>query len=122
RKETNGVALACIGAGNYATAVLIPAFREAGANLVTIAANGGAGAYQAARKFGFASATTDTAAVLADPTVNTIAISTRHNSHAALVQAALGVGKHVFVEKPLALTLEDVDAIAAALAASGDRV
>jgi len=97
-----------VGAGNYARAVLIPAFAEAGARLHTIASAGGVSSAHAARKFGFQKATTDTAALLADGNVSTVVIATRHNSHASLVLAAQRAGKHVFVEKPLCMSLEEL--------------
>ena len=107
-----------IGAGNYAGAVLIPAFKAAGARLARIASAGGASSVHLGRKFGFAEATTDTAALLTDPGTDAVVISTRHDTHADYVLRGLAAGKHVFVEKPLALTLGEIDHIeAAALAA-----
>lgn len=111
-----------IGSGNYATAVLIPAFKAAGAMLRTVASSGGVSGLHAGRKFGFTQATTDTASVLADPGTAAVAITTRHDSHARLVREALAAGKHVFVEKPLCLTLAelaDIDAAHADAAATG---
>jgi predicted dehydrogenase/threonine dehydrogenase-like Zn-dependent dehydrogenase len=104
-------AVAFIGAGNYATRVLIPAFQACGVQLVSVASNGGVSSAQTARKFGFAAATTDVETVLADPHVDTIAIATRHDTHAQLVCRALRAGKHVFVEKPLAITGAELDEI-----------
>ncbi len=106
--------ISVIGAGNYAGAVLIPAFKAAGAKLVRIASAGGASSVHQGRKFGFAQATTDTAALLVDPNVDAVVISTRHDTHADYVLRALAAGKHVFVEKPLALTLADLTRIEAA--------
>ena len=107
-----------IGAGNYAGAVLVPAFKAAGARLARIASAGGASSVHLGRKFGFAEATTDTAALLTDPGTDAVVISTRHDTHADYVLRGLAAGKHVFVEKPLALTLGEIDHIeAAALAA-----
>jgi len=103
-----------IGSGNYASAVLIPAFAAAGARLKSIASAGGVSGRHQARKHGFEEATTDVVAMLADPAINTIVIATRHDSHADLTCRALAAGKHVFVEKPLALTLDDLSRIAAA--------
>jgi predicted dehydrogenase/threonine dehydrogenase-like Zn-dependent dehydrogenase len=103
-----------VGAGNYAGAVLMPAFKAAGAQLVRIASAGGASSVHLGRKFGFAQATTDTAALLADPQVNAVVVTTRHDSHADFVLRTLAAGKHVFVEKPLALKLEDLARIEAA--------
>lgn len=105
-----------IGAGNYASRILIPAFKAAGATLYSIASSGGTSAVVHGRKAGFISATSDTHAMLADPRIDTIAIATRHDSHAPLTAAALKAGKHVFVEKPLALNVEELDDIEAAYA------
>jgi predicted dehydrogenase/NADPH:quinone reductase-like Zn-dependent oxidoreductase len=103
-----------IGAGNYGSAILIPAFRRAGAELRAIATLGGVRASVHGRRFGFALATTDADAVLADERIDTIVIATRHDLHAELVCRALRRGKHVFVEKPLALAHAEIDDIGAA--------
>jgi predicted dehydrogenase len=100
-----------IGAGGYATKTLIPAFKDAGAGLVSVASGAGVSAAHAGRKFGFLEATTDVDAILRDGHVDTVVIATRHNTHAGLVCRALEAGKHVFVEKPLAMTGEQVDEI-----------
>ena len=104
-----------IGSGNYATAVLIPAFKATGAALHCVASSGGVSGVHAGRKFGFAETTTDTDRVFEDAATNTVVISTRHDSHARLVMRALRAGKHVFVEKPLCLTLEELAEIEAVL-------
>ena len=106
--------LGVIGAGNYASRMLIPAFAKAGARFHTLAASSGIGPVHVGRKFGFRQASTDVPALLADPSCNTVVIATRHDSHAPLVQQALAAGKHVFVEKPLCLTAEELGAIEAA--------
>ena len=108
-----GAVIGFIGAGGYASKVLIPAFKKTGAHLASIASNGGLSAAHAGRKFGFEEATTDVDAILANPSIDTVAIATRHDSHAALVCRALRAGKHVFVEKPLALNSEQLDDIEA---------
>ena len=100
-----------IGAGNYASAVLIPAFRAAGARLRTVASSGGVSGVHAGRRFGFDQTTTDTASLFADAATDAVVISTRHNSHARLVVEALEHGKHVFVEKPLCLTTDEAERI-----------
>ena len=110
-----------VGAGNYAGAVLIPAFRAAGAQLMRIASAGGASSVHLGRKFGFAEATTDTAALLADPQADAVVVSTRHDTHAKYVLRTLAAGKHVFVEKPLALKLEELVLIEAAAKAQPTR-
>jgi predicted dehydrogenase/threonine dehydrogenase-like Zn-dependent dehydrogenase len=108
-----------IGAGNYAARMLIPAFQKAGAVLHSIASEGGTNATLLARRAGFAQATSDTSALLADPTVDVATIVTRHDSHAALARDALRAGKHVFVEKPLALSLESLQEVEQAHAQAG---
>jgi predicted dehydrogenase len=72
----------------------------------------------AARKFGFAETTTDTDRLFSDPSLDAVVVSTRHDSHARFVLQALRAGKHVFVEKPLCLTTEELDGIAEAYASS----
>jgi len=91
--------------------VLIPAFKAAGAQLHTVASSGGVSGVHFGKKYGFAQTTTDTRATIADPAVDTVVIATRHNSHAGLVIKALQAGKHVFVEKPLCLTLNELKEI-----------
>ncbi len=107
-------ALGFIGAGNYATAVLIPAFKAAGARLVAVASAGGVSGVHAARKFGFDKTTTDITDVLDDPAIQAVVIATRHDTHADLVCRVLAARKHVFVEKPLALTHDEIARIEAA--------
>lgn len=114
RSVSNAVTVGFVGSGNYASQVLIPAFAKTSAKLCNVASAGGITSVHAAKKFGIASATTDTEALLGDTSINTIVITTRHNSHARFVCKALAVGKHVFVEKPLALRRDELDEIAAA--------
>ncbi|SDY64152.1 bi-domain-containing oxidoreductase [Nitrosomonas sp. Nm58] len=105
--------IAFIGSGNYSTAVLIPAFKETGARMKVVASSGGVSGVHAGRKYGFEETTTATDDVFTDPEINTVVITTRHDSHANLVCKALLAGKHVFVEKPLCLTLEELEEIEA---------
>jgi predicted dehydrogenase/threonine dehydrogenase-like Zn-dependent dehydrogenase len=100
-----------IGAGNYASRMLIPAFKAAGAQFHTIVTAGGVNGVIHGGKAGFAEASTDMDAMLANPTINTVAIVTRHDSHARFVAQTLLAGKHVFVEKPLAIDLQGLDAV-----------
>jgi len=100
-----------IGAGNYASRTLIPAFKEAGAALDTLVTSGGISGVHHGIKAGFAMAATELDAIWKSKVINTVAIVTRHNSHAAQVLLAVESGKHVFVEKPLALTVDELDAI-----------
>ncbi len=111
--KAGGAVLGFVGSGNYATSVLIPAFKAAGAQLKTVVSNGGVSGLHAGRKFGFVATTTDTTSVFADAQVNAVVVTTRHDSHAGFVLQALTAGKHVFVEKPLCLTLGELEEIQA---------
>jgi predicted dehydrogenase len=87
---------------------LIPAFKAAGAHLASVASSAGVSGVHAASKYGFDETTTDTDSLFADPKVDALVITTRHNSHAGFVLQALAAGKHVFVEKPICLTLAEL--------------
>ena len=97
-----------IGAGNYASSVLVPAFKSTGARLKSIASATGISSVHVGKKQGIEEATTDTKSLLNDQDINALVITTRHDSHAMWVKAALEKGKHIFVEKPLALTREEL--------------
>ena len=103
-----------VGAGNYASRVLIPAFKAAGAQFHTLTTAGGINSVIHGEKAGFIDASTDTLEMLSNPDINTVAIVTRHNSHARFVARALQSGKHVFVEKPLAIDMADLDLVESA--------
>ena len=109
--EPENAVVGFIGAGNYASRILIPAFKKASAQLHTIVTAGGINGVIHGSKTGFAEASTDLNAMLQHPEINTIAIVTRHNSHASMVEKVLAAGKHVFVEKPLALHVDEIDRI-----------
>ncbi len=100
-----------VGAGNYASRILIPAYKKAGAQLHTVLSRGGVSATHHGKKNDFHKATTDPKEVLENDEINTIAVVTQHNTHAEYVIEALKNGKNVFVEKPLALNMEDLDTI-----------
>lgn len=100
-----------VGAGNYASRVLIPAFKEAGAELHTISTSGGINSVVHGKKNQFHKASTDTDAMMNDPQINTIAVVTQHNSHAHFVAQALAQGKNVFVEKPIAINTEQLEKV-----------
>ncbi len=108
-----------IGAGNFGTRILIPAIAAAKGRLRVVASGKGTSAAIAAKRLGFEQAATDTDAIFADPAVDTVVVLTRHDSHARYAIRALESGKHVFVEKPLALTESELDAVIVAAEASG---
>ncbi len=114
--ELGKAAIGVIGSGNYATGILIPAFKQAGARLKSIASSTGVSSTHAGRKFGFEETTTDVDAMLEDETLPAVVITTRHDTHADLVVRSLKARKHIFVEKPLALKYAELDAIEAAYA------
>ncbi|WP_448213558.1 bi-domain-containing oxidoreductase [Colwellia sp. MEBiC06753] len=103
-----------IGAGNYGSRILIPAFKQSNAQLHTIATSTGLNGVTHGKANGFQSATTDTNGLLANQEINTVAIVTQHHTHAQFVEQALLHGKHVFVEKPLAINLNQLAQVAAA--------
>lgn len=111
-------AVSFIGAGNYATSVLIPAFKGAGATLRTIACSAGVTGRHAGIKHGFERISTDLNDVFSDQDCRAVVIATRHDSHASLTCSALDAGKHVFVEKPLCLDSDELRAVTEKLQAN----
>jgi predicted dehydrogenase/threonine dehydrogenase-like Zn-dependent dehydrogenase len=106
------IQIGVLGAGNYAQAVFLPAIKKAGgASLTAIASASGLSAAHAAQKFGFAIAASDENEILANPVINTVVILTRHQQHARQVITALQNGKAVYCEKPLAITLEELELV-----------
>lgn len=115
------VTLGVIGAGNYAQGVLLPLFKaNADVTLHTVCTATGVKAGKAKERFGFAYATTDWHAVLAEDSINAVLIATRHDLHAPLVCEALKAGKTVFVEKPLCLREEQLDEIVKTIEGTGN--
>ncbi|RBM21310.1 oxidoreductase [Prauserella sp. PE36] len=117
----NRIRVGFVGAGNYASSMLLPHLAEREDvelhRVVTTSALSGANAQ---RKFGFAEASTDTAALLTDGAVDAVFVVTRHSSHAELTRQALLAGKAVFVEKPLALSETELEKVLAAVEESGN--
>jgi len=115
------LAIGFIGAGNYASSMLLPHLAQLpNAQLTHVATTKSLSAVNAQRRFGFTIASTSASAVLDDESLDAIFIVTRHATHADLVCQALETGKAVFVEKPLALTGEELDRITEVIAKTGN--
>ncbi len=107
------IGVAFVGAGAFARTTLLPALekRKQDLDLLRVVTAHGLSAYDAQRKFGFRGAGTDPGEALSDPAVDLVFIATRHDLHADLAAKALRAGKHVFLEKPLALDDEQLRSV-----------
>ncbi len=114
--------VAVIGAGSFASGVLIPALAETGATISAIASRQGASARHAARKYRALRATTDVDSIFADGSCDAVVLATRPGSLAALACRALAAGKHTFVEKPLAVTPEQLAEVVQAARSAPERI
>ncbi|MCB0640200.1 MAG: Gfo/Idh/MocA family oxidoreductase, partial [Phaeodactylibacter sp.] len=123
-KQFNGQQgiMGVIGAGNFTKMALLPGLSKAGANIKYIASMRGVSGTGLAKKFNITHSTTDYKSILADEQVDTIVITTQHNLHAPVIVEALQAGKHVFVEKPLALNSSELDQILEAYEAADQTV
>jgi predicted dehydrogenase/threonine dehydrogenase-like Zn-dependent dehydrogenase len=111
-----------IGAGNFTSAMILPCLKKTQVKLKYISSSAGLTGTVLAKKFNIANSTTDNSSILDDTDVDLVMVTTRHNSHASLVVQALEYGKHVFVEKPLALNLAELDQIIASIEKSKKTV
>lgn len=119
-RSSGQVVLGVIGAGVFFRGVHLPNLRRHGGFfLKTVATRSGLHAHDLAAREGIPVATTDPEAIIGDPEIEAVLIATRHDLHAPLAMAAIRAGKHVFVEKPLALTVEACDRVVAAVAETG---
>ena len=108
----SGVSIGLIGAGLFAKGTLLPALKNVeGVRLRAVATSSGLTAEHIAQKYDLSYYTTDSNEILRDPDIDLVMILTRHGSHASLVAQALRAGKHVFVEKPLAITLDQLNEV-----------
>jgi len=114
------VRVGLIGAGDYAKSMLLPNFKAAGAEFQAIATASGVTARSVGEQYGFRFCASGAKEVVNDTDVNLVVIATRHSSHAALAQQALQAGKHVFVEKPLAVHNQELDEVLAATSSGGE--
>ena len=119
--KTNGK-IGIIGAGNYASSMIVPCLRRANANIKYIASAQGLSAKILAKKAGAEAATSDYNEILKDKEVDLVVITTRHNLHAKLVLEALKANKSVFVEKPLCLNRDELNEIVNAYNAADKKV
>jgi predicted dehydrogenase/threonine dehydrogenase-like Zn-dependent dehydrogenase len=118
---TKRLGIGLIGAGNYASSMLLPHLAQLpDAQLTHVATTRSLSAVNAQRRFGFTTASTSAQAVLDDVSLDAIFIVTRHATHAELVCRALATGKAVFVEKPLALTGDELDRITEVITETGN--
>jgi predicted dehydrogenase/threonine dehydrogenase-like Zn-dependent dehydrogenase len=119
--DTKTLAIGFIGAGNYASSMLLPHLAQLPhVQLAHVATTRSLSAVNAQRRFGFTTASTSAQAVLDDVSLDAIFVVTRHATHADLVCRALATGKAVFVEKPLALTGEELDRITKVVITTGN--
>jgi len=116
------VRLGVIGAGNYGRGMLLPKFKSEGAEFHSIATASGVSALDVGKQFGFGAAVSGADEILSNPNINLVVIGTRHDTHADLARRVLAAGKHVFVEKPLALNDEELGAVLAAARDSSGRL
>lgn len=108
-----------IGAGNFTSAMILPCLKKTSAKLKYISSSGGLTGTILAKKYNIANSTTDNSLILNDTDVDLVIVTTRHNSHAAMVVQCLSKSKHVFVEKPLAINYEELDGVIEAVEKSG---
>jgi predicted dehydrogenase len=104
RSTAGSASIGLIGAGSFARGILLPALRDAGAEILAVASEGGLSAADVASRFELARAAGSADEIFADEEIDAVVIATRHSTHAELAAAALRAGKAVFVEKPLALS------------------
>ena len=109
-KNTNAV-LGIIGSGNFTKATVLPILSKLEVNIKYLSSSSGLSGTLLAKKFDIQYSTTNNDDILNDSEVDSVIITTRHEAHARICIAALQAGKHVFVEKPLALSLEEINEI-----------
>lgn len=118
RRAPGALRLAFIGAGTFARSTLLPELaRIPGLELAVVSSRSAEQAAELRERYRFERASADHSAAIADPHVNAVLIANRHSAHARLAAEALRAGKHVFVEKPLALNFDELHAVAEALEA-----
>ena len=117
-RATTHARVGVIGAGQFASSTLLPALRDAGVELTALVGSGASAASMMSR-FNIGRLTSDAGTLFDDDDIDTVVVATRHDSHADLVVRALDAGKHVFVEKPLAITTEGLERVLSAWKRAG---
>lgn len=120
--KQDAVRVGLIGAGSYVTAMLLPQFKEQRADFRVVTTASGVSANNVGKKFGFARAASSADEVINDPDVNLVVIGTQHDVHARLAQQSLEANRDVFVEKPLALNDDQLNAVFRAAQNSSGRL
>jgi len=109
--KNSDAVLGIIGSGNFTKSIVLPILSKLKVNIKYLSSSRGLSGTLLAKKFDVQYSTTNNDDILNDPEVDAVIITTRHNAHARMCIAALKTGKHVFVEKPLALSLEEINDI-----------
>ena len=107
KKGTIGI----IGAGNFTSATILPNLKKLNADIKYIASSGGLSSTTMAKQYKIGYSTTNYKEILSDVDTDLVLITTKHNMHAAMVLETMKADKSVFVEKPLALSSEELDEI-----------
>ena len=121
RVLSGSLGISMVGAGNFARLVMLPILKDSAVAWRGLCTAKGINAQHSGDKMGFAFSTTDAAEIWNDPQTQAVFVATRHDLHAGLVLAALRAGKHVFVEKPLCISLPELDEIESCIRELGDR-
>jgi predicted dehydrogenase/threonine dehydrogenase-like Zn-dependent dehydrogenase len=121
-KPAPAVRVGLIGAGNYVQSMLLPHFKRTDVDFRCVATASGVSARDVGKRYGFARAVSAADDVLNDDEVNLVVIGTQHDLHARLAQQALERNRHVFVEKPLALDDDELNAVLVAAANSAGQL
>lgn len=112
KTDKSKINIGLIGAGNFSKNSILPIMKSTGLfHLKALATTGGIGAAQASNSFTFDYTTNDYKKMLSDSEIDLIIISTNHNTHAKFLVEALEAGKNVYCEKPLCLSLDELNII-----------
>lgn len=122
-KSLAEIGVGVVGAGQFASGVLLPRLaRLPGVRMTRVATARGASAAAVAKRFGIPNVSCREEDVFSDPEIHAVVIGTRHHQHSQQVVSAVRAGKDVFVEKPLALTRDDLAGVQRAVEETGRTV